>query len=198
MEKNGDRTPEVDLVVEDLPLCAGLGRAQVVGEHLDSVLAELRELCGMQRQIVLDEAAQGHDCQIEAQELNRLVELEEDVARELAFRGEPLPEPDAGGSQLEPEKLYRICSLQSDVGGGCEAQVEGEAGAPLQTKIISIEEVLKDIEEWWNPMLAGTSQSTLRRRVGRCFSPLLPRSNGVPAVVGRRSRYKNCFFERGT
>ena len=128
--------------------------------------------------------------------------------------------------------------------------MEGEAGAPLQTKIISIEEVLKDIEEWWNPMLAEyqalvhekqavvpvsakelarreaageafqvipakliftlkaftarrkvrcvgcgnyfggrhvLSQSTLRRRVGRCLSPLLPRSNGVPAVVGRRS-----------
>ena len=123
VEKNGDRTPEeVDLVVEDLPLCTGLGRAQVVGEHLDSVLTELRELCGMQRQIALDEAAQGHDCQVEAQELNRLVELEEDVARELlAFRGEPMPEPDANGSQLEPEKLYRICSLQSDVGGGCES-----------------------------------------------------------------------------
>ncbi len=113
---------EVERVVEDLPLCTGLGRAQVVGEHMDSVLAELRELCEMQRQIVWDEAAQGHNCQIEAQELNRLVELEEDVARELlAFRGEPLPEPGASESQLESEKPYRICNLQSDVGGGCEA-----------------------------------------------------------------------------
>ena len=35
----------------------------------------------------MDEAAQGVDCQGEAQELNRLMELEEDITRELlAFR----------------------------------------------------------------------------------------------------------------
>ena len=154
----GSRDPppeEADLVVEELPMCTIPGRARVVGEHMDSVLAELRTICEMQRQIVLDEAAQGHDCQLEAQELNRIMELEEEVARELlAFRGEPLPESDAEGRQPGQDRPYRICSLQGDVGGGCEAQVEGEAGAPLQTKIISVEEVLKDIEAWWAPMLA--------------------------------------------
>ena len=49
---------------------------------------------------------------------------------------------------------FRINSLQEDIGGGCQAEVEGLAGAPLQTKIISAEEVLRDIEGRWNPMLA--------------------------------------------
>ena len=156
--KEGSPDPaseDLDILSDELSLCTVPGGARVAGEHLDGVLVELRGLCEMQRQIVLDEAAQGFDCHVEAQELNRIMALEEDVTKELlALRGEPWPEPKAGEGEPPSEGKLRLCSLQSDVGGGCEAQVEGQTGPPLQTKIISIEEVLKDIEEWWNPMLA--------------------------------------------
>ena len=143
----GNDSGEVDIVLEDLPLCARHDAARVVGEHLDTVLMQLHKLCDVQR------AAQGADCTMEAQELSRLVDLEEGIVQELlACRGDPEPvrAPDEDAS--EPERRERICSAQGDVGGGCEASVEGTCGAPLQTKIVSVEDVLKDLYAWWSPM----------------------------------------------
>ena len=66
---------DADIVVEDLLLCARLNAARLVGEHLDTVLVQLHELCDTQRGIVVEEAARGADCTLEAQELSRLVEF---------------------------------------------------------------------------------------------------------------------------
>ena len=152
----GDEDPlqEVDLVVEDLALCAEPGGARSVEEHLDRIVVELRRLCEQQQQIVLEEAARGIDCVLETLELNRLVELEEELVRELADTRVEISTPTC--SQGERISALRLSSLQGDVGGGCEAAFEGqkETDPPLQTKIVSVEEVLKDIEGWWNPMLA--------------------------------------------
>ena len=84
---------EADIVVEDSALCAGPGGVQRAEEHLGRVMVELRDLCEHQRQIVLDVADRGLDCSLDAQELNRLVELEEDLVQELlTTRGEaPIP-----------------------------------------------------------------------------------------------------------
>ena len=145
---------EADIVVEDLELCARPGGVQRAGERLDHVTLELRHLCDQQRQIVLDEADKGLDCNLEVQELNRLVVLEEELMQELAAtRGD---ESLRGGLSEEGISVLRLCSAQSDVGGGCEAVVEGrgDGDPPLQTRIVSVEEVLRDIESWWSPMLS--------------------------------------------
>ena len=132
--------------------------AQGLGErtrwHLDRIVGELRSLCEQQRQIVLTEADQGLDCGLEAQELRRLVELEEELVQELSHvRGEVLI---PRNSSSQSATALRLCSLQGDGGGGCVAVVEGqkENDPPLQTKIVSVEEVLKDIGHWWDPTLA--------------------------------------------
>ena len=108
------------------------------------MIAELRTLCEQQRRIIL-EADRGSDCGLEARELSRLVELEEELVQELSdVRAEPPI------SQAEGAHAVRMCRLQGDIGGGCEAVVEGqkENDPPLQTRIVSIEEVLKDLEGW--------------------------------------------------
>ena len=149
-----DPGPEADLVVEDLPLYAEPGGVQSVEEYLDRVTVELHRLCEHQRQIVLEEAAQGLDCSLEAQELNRLVELQEELVQELAESRLEVSVPSASSD----ERLLglRLSTLQGDIGGGCEAVFEGQKDSdpPLQTKIVSVEEVLRDIESWWSPMLA--------------------------------------------
>ena len=149
-----DNGQETALVAEDLPVRVDPESNRIAGERLDRVLMELRKLCDKQRQIVLEEADKGSDCALETQELHRLGELEDELVRELVeTQGEvltPIRRPDECVSAL------RIMSLQGVIGGGCEAVVEGhkENDPPLQTKIVSMEEVLRDIEEWWNPMLA--------------------------------------------
>ena len=156
---------KVDIVVEDSPLHTGPGRVRKAEEHLDRVLVELRGLCEQQRQLVLDEADQGFDCSLEAQELNRLVELEDELVQELAeARGEASI---SKGPPSDRISALRLCSVQADVGGGCEAVIEGqkEGDPPLQTRIVSVEEVLKDVETWWNPMLAEYQALVIEKRV---------------------------------
>ena len=145
-----EEVPEADIVVEDSPLQTALEGMHQVEEHLDRVVVGLRSLCEQQRQIVLEEAARGLDCSLEARELNRLVELVQEL---LETRGEV---PPSMGSPSEQVRALRESPGQEDVGGGCEAAVEGnkENDPPLQTRIVSVEEVLRDIEHWWNPMLA--------------------------------------------
>ena len=154
LKKKDDRgrAIEVDMVVEELPLSVEPGGVRKEEARLDQVVVELRALCDSMRRIVLDVADDGGDCSLEAQELSRLIELEQDLTQELetqCFESHVF-EHQAQNSEPEP----RLCHLQADVGGGCHAEIEGQAGAPLQTKIISVEEVLRDIEGWWNPMLA--------------------------------------------
>ena len=123
--------------------------------RLDRVVVELRRLCEHQRQIVLEEADRGLDCSLEAQELNRLVELEEGLTQELSdVRG------DTTDSQTEHTPVFRVCSLRGDVGGGCEAVVEGQGdkAPPLQTKIVSV-------ESWWDPMLAEYQALVFEKQV---------------------------------
>ena len=146
--------PEADIIVEDLPLYTEPGGARSVEEHLDRVTVELHRLCEHQRQIVLEEAALGLDCGLEALELNRLVELQEELVQELAESRLEVSIPSCSpGERLSG---LRLSALQGDIGGGCEAVFEGQKDSdpPLQTKIVSVEEVLRDIESWWNPMLA--------------------------------------------
>ena len=154
--QTSDESPvEIEIEADDSSFYAAPGIDRVAGEHLDRVLRELRVLCSAQRRIVLEEAASGVDCQLEAQELNRLLELEEDTVRELLeVRGEPLLELRTLPGPQDTRQSELLCSLKGDVGGGCEAQVEGTAGAPLQTKIIAVEDVLRDLDSWWTPMLA--------------------------------------------
>ena len=42
---------------------------------------------------------------------------------------------------------------------------QGENDPPLQTKIVSVEEVLKDIEHWWDPMLAEYQALVFEKQV---------------------------------
>ena len=145
-EKKDSRTLQADLVVDELPLSVEPGRAR----RAPGPIVELRRLCESLRQTVMEIADDGSDCSLEVQELNRVVELEQDLIQELADQcceqwGLAPQEP---GSELAP----RLSRLQEDV--GCQAEVEGASGAPLQTKIISAEEVLRDIEGWWGPTLA--------------------------------------------
>ena len=145
---------EVEMVVEEMPFEIEPGAARETDERLDALAVELRRLCEMQRQVVLEEADRGEDCSLEIQELNRLVELEDELLQELSeCRGEI---PIHSAPTRERLSVFRLCSLQGDVGGGCEAVVEGQKDSdpPLQTKIVSVEDVLRDIEGWWNPMLA--------------------------------------------
>ena len=114
---------EADLVVEDLGLCARPGGMRIAGEHLDQVTVELRHLCDQLRQGVLDAADEGLDCSLEVQELNRLVVLEEELGQELAAARGDAPLRDNWPEERVSE--MRLCSAQSDVGGGCEAVVEG-------------------------------------------------------------------------
>ena len=71
----------------------------------------------------------------------------------MACRGELGHGEAPNESALEPGRRERLCSVKGDVGGGCEASVEGMSGAPLQTKIVSVEDVLKDLDAWWTPMV---------------------------------------------
>ena len=113
---------------------------------------------------MLEEAEQGAECQVEAQELHRLEGLEEELVRELVCVDEA---PAIGNFRGDTGPAERVCSMAGDVGGGCEASVETEAGAPLQTKIISVEDVLKDIESWWDPMVAEYQALVCEKQVAK-------------------------------
>ena len=151
-EENKGTSSCTDLVVEDIAFGVKPGGVRRTEERLDSIVVELRRLCDSLRSSVLEIADGGGDCGLEVLELNRLVEMEHELVQELADHcSDPsVWETPGPGSELQ----YRVRHLQEDVGGGSQAEVEGMSGPPLQTKIISIEEVLRDIEEWWNPMLA--------------------------------------------
>ena len=121
-------------MADELPLSVDPGGVCREEEHLDRVMVELRRLRGSLRQTVLDVADAGGDFSLEAQELNRLVELEQDVVQELTDQCDDLYAVESKGKGSEP--AFQIRSLQEDIGGGCQAEVEGQSSAPLQTKII--------------------------------------------------------------
>ena len=148
-ERSDPSVMQADLVVDDLPLCVEPGGVRRQEERLDKVVVQLRRLSESLRQIVLEIADDGGECGLEVQELNRVVKLEQDLIQELADQCCEFAPQEQG-----TEFALRLSSLREDVGGGCQAKVEGTSGAPLQTKIISVEEVLRDIEGWWGPMLA--------------------------------------------
>ena len=141
----------MQLLVDDLPLSIQSHSLREREGYLDQVLVELRKLCVKQREIVLEEAEHGVDYQGEAQELRRLEGMEEELAVELSYEKEALQ---VCLAQADRDFPQRVCSVAGDIGGGCEASIETETGAPLQTKIVSVEDVLKDIESWWEPMVA--------------------------------------------
>ena len=143
---------QADLIVDELPLRVEPGGVRREEARLDRLVVELRNLSESLRKIVLDIADEGGDCGVEVQELNRVVEMEEELVREMGGRWDSPNE--VGRQEAESDLSLRISSLQEDIGSGCQAEVEGTSGAPLQTKIISVEEVLRDIEGWWGPMLA--------------------------------------------
>ena len=152
-------------MAEDLPVEVEPDSSRGAEERLDRVLVELRRLYEKQRQIVVEEADQGVDCGLEALELNRLGELEEELIQEFIQTREDVLVPI---EHLEERvSAMRVCGLPGDVGGGHEAVIEGhkENDPPLQTKIVSVEEVLKDIEGWWNPMLAEYQALVLEKQV---------------------------------
>ena len=125
---------EADIVVDELPLSVEPGAVRREEERLDQVVVELRRLCELLRQTVLDVADTGEDCSLEVQELNRLVELEQDLTQELTDRG---GDPYVFGAEGNGPRAYlQLRSLHEDIGGGCQAEVEGQSGAPLQTKIV--------------------------------------------------------------
>ena len=118
----------VEVAVEEAPFCVEPGAARKAEERLDEVLVEIRKLCEVQRQVVLDEAAQGHDCGVEGQELNRLMEMEEDLARELSqCRGEILECEDSGEGQ---EPIMRVRALQER---GCWRWVSSRGGGRIRS-----------------------------------------------------------------
>ena len=147
---------EVDIVVEDSPLRTGPGGVRKAEEHLDRVLVELRKLCEQQRQLVLDEARPKSSIDSWNSRKN-WQEL-------MAARGEASIPRSPPSDRLSALRLH---SLQADVGGGCEAVVEGqkEGDPPLQTRIVSVEEVLKDVEVWWDPTLAEYQALVIEKRV---------------------------------